>query len=110
MVYTNVLFALVLDKLVFGLSPGWWSLGGSGLILGSAVVVAVQKQQGERVGTGGRDGLVQDEEAMGMVISRGRERVNEVRTDDEEAAILKEDDFEDEVGVVELSDFPPRSV
>ncbi|TVY86791.1 putative transport protein, partial [Lachnellula willkommii] len=28
MIYTNMLFALALDKLVFGQSPGWWSLGG----------------------------------------------------------------------------------
>ncbi|TVY59286.1 putative transport protein, partial [Lachnellula suecica] len=50
MIYTNMLFALALDKLVFGQSPGWWSLAGSGLILGSAVFIAVQKQQSEKVG------------------------------------------------------------
>jgi drug/metabolite transporter (DMT)-like permease len=44
MIYTNMLFALALDKLVFGQSPGWWSLAGSGLILGSAVFIAVQQQ------------------------------------------------------------------
>lgn len=49
MIYTNMLFALGLDKVVFGQSPGWWSLGGSGLILGSAVFVAVRKGQ---VGSG----------------------------------------------------------
>ncbi|TVY45009.1 putative membrane protein [Lachnellula occidentalis] len=104
MIYTNMLFALALDKLVFGQSPGWWSLGGSGLILGSAVVVAVQKQQGEKIGAGGRD------EEVGMRMLRGRERGNEVGTEDEEAPILREDDPGDEVGVVELSDFSPRSV
>lgn len=46
MIYTQMLFALSLDKLVFGQSPGWWSLGGSGLILGSAMYVALQNQQG----------------------------------------------------------------
>jgi len=45
MIYTQMLFALALDKWVFGQSPGWWSLGGSGLILGSAVFVAVQQHQ-----------------------------------------------------------------
>jgi len=45
MIYTQMLFALALDKYVFGQSPGWWSLGGSGLILGSAVFVAIQQQQ-----------------------------------------------------------------
>ncbi|TVY51016.1 putative membrane protein [Lachnellula cervina] len=116
MIYTNMLFALALDKLVFGQSPGWWSLGGSGLILGSAVVVAVQKQQGGRVGAGGRDeevggwtdGVVESdegEEEMRMGMLRGRER----GTEDEEVPILRENDPGDEVGVVELSDFPPRS-
>ncbi|KAG9246274.1 integral membrane protein DUF6 [Calycina marina] len=45
MLYTNMLFALGLDKLVFGISPGWWSTGGSELILGGAVYVAVKQQQ-----------------------------------------------------------------
>ncbi len=40
-----MLFALALDKMVFGQSPGWWSLAGSGLILGSAIYVAVRKGQ-----------------------------------------------------------------
>jgi drug/metabolite transporter (DMT)-like permease len=56
MIYTNILFALVLDKVVFGDSPGWWSLCGSVLILGSAVYVALQKQQGDI------QGPVEDEE------------------------------------------------
>lgn len=43
MVYTNVLFALLFDRWVFGTVPGLWSLLGSGLILGSAIYVAVQK-------------------------------------------------------------------
>ncbi|PVH99416.1 hypothetical protein DM02DRAFT_507475, partial [Periconia macrospinosa] len=44
MVYARVLFALALDKLVFGLNPGWWSLAGSGLILSSVIIVTMQKQ------------------------------------------------------------------
>lgn len=67
MIYTNMLFALALDKLVFGQSPGWWSLGGSGLILGSAVFVAVQKQQGD----GGR--VVDEEGVVGGVGEGGVE-------------------------------------
>ncbi|KAH8685583.1 hypothetical protein BGZ60DRAFT_344091, partial [Tricladium varicosporioides] len=43
MIYTNMLFALALDKMVFGVSPGVWSLAGSGLILGSAVFIAIRK-------------------------------------------------------------------
>lgn len=55
MIYTNMLFALGLDKAVFGQSPGWWSLGGSGLILGSAIFVAVRKGQVPEGGGGERD-------------------------------------------------------
>jgi hypothetical protein len=61
MIYTNMLFALGLDKLVFGQSPGWWSLGGSGLILGSAVFVALQKNK-----EGGLVGRERDEEVGGV--------------------------------------------
>lgn len=37
MIYTNMLWALVMDKLVFGSVPGWSSVVGSLLILGSAI-------------------------------------------------------------------------
>lgn len=74
MIYLSMLFALALDKLVFGQSPGWWSLGGSGLILGSAVFVAVQKNElgdGERrwgdEEVGLTDGVGGTEEEMGML-------------------------------------------
>lgn len=69
MIYTNMLFALALDKVIFGTTPDWWSLAGSGLILGSALYVAVKKDEGEeRVGEGhsGQDVADHDEE-MGML-------------------------------------------
>ena len=44
MVYTQMLFALILDKLVFGVNPSLLSLLGSSLILGSAIYVAMQKE------------------------------------------------------------------
>lgn len=43
MVYMQMLFALGFDKLIFGTTPGWTSIVGSSLILGSAIYVAVQK-------------------------------------------------------------------
>jgi hypothetical protein len=43
MIYTQMLFALGLDKLVFGHSPELLSLIGSTMILGSAICVAVKK-------------------------------------------------------------------
>ena len=43
MTYTQMLFALGFDKLVFGHTPGIMSILGSSLILGSAIVVAIQQ-------------------------------------------------------------------
>ena len=43
MIYTQMLFALAFDKLVWDSTPGLASIVGSSLILGSAVYVAVQK-------------------------------------------------------------------
>lgn len=44
MVYTQMLFALLFDKLVFGTNPNLLSLFGSSLILSSAIYVAIQKE------------------------------------------------------------------
>lgn len=65
-----MIFALGFDKLIFGHTPGVMSIFGSSLILGSAVVVAVQQdpnraqQQKEGYSTGGdeesRSGLMSD--------------------------------------------------
>ncbi|KAI9652679.1 MAG: hypothetical protein M1831_006666 [Alyxoria varia] len=44
MVYTQMFFALVFDKLVFGTTPTLLSLLGSSLILGSAIYVTMQKE------------------------------------------------------------------
>jgi len=43
MVYTQMLFALLFDKLIFGTTPTMLSLLGSGLILSSAIFIAVRK-------------------------------------------------------------------
>ncbi|KAI9708101.1 MAG: hypothetical protein M1820_004305 [Bogoriella megaspora] len=43
MTYTQMLFALLFDKLIFGTTPGFMSVLGSSLILGSAIYVAMQK-------------------------------------------------------------------
>ena len=44
MVYTQMLFALIFDKVVFGTNPSLLSLLGSSMILGSAIYVALQKE------------------------------------------------------------------
>ena len=43
MVYTQILFALAFDKLIFDITPGGWSIVGSSLVLGSALYIAVHK-------------------------------------------------------------------
>ena len=50
MVYTQMLFALSLDKLIWGTQPGGWSIAGSGLILGAAIYVAVKRDGGKGEG------------------------------------------------------------
>jgi drug/metabolite transporter (DMT)-like permease len=44
MIYTQMLFALAMDKLIFGHSPELLSIIGSSMILGSAIYVAVRKE------------------------------------------------------------------
>jgi hypothetical protein len=45
MVYTQMLFALGFDKVIFGTTPAPLSIIGSSLILGSAIYVAVHKDE-----------------------------------------------------------------
>ena len=47
-VYTQMLFALGFDEWVFGTQPGWVSVVGGALILGSAIWVAVRKDKDEK--------------------------------------------------------------
>ncbi len=67
MVYTQMLFALSFDKLVWGTTPSGVSIVGSGMILGSAIYVAVHKEaaKGKGVTEGTRDG--DEEEVAGLV-------------------------------------------
>ncbi|KAL8695267.1 MAG: hypothetical protein Q9218_000165 [Villophora microphyllina] len=48
MVYTQMLFALAFDKLVFDTTPGVLSIFGSSLILGSALYIAVQQDPSKK--------------------------------------------------------------
>jgi drug/metabolite transporter (DMT)-like permease len=49
MLYTNMLFALLFDRLMWGVSPSLISWAGSGLILGSTVWVALKKEEGKKM-------------------------------------------------------------
>ena len=71
MTYTQMLFALGFDKLIFGHTPGVMSIMGSSLILGSAIIVAVQQdptrsQQQKEYGNTGDNG---DEESRTGLMS-----------------------------------------
>ena len=48
MVYMQMLFALTFDKLIWGTTPGALSIVGSSLILGSAIYVAMNKEEPEK--------------------------------------------------------------
>ena len=66
MVYTQMLFALAFDKIVFNTTPGVWGIAGSSLILGSALYVALHsnsnKKTKDRQGQG--DGRGDEEVAL----------------------------------------------
>lgn len=64
MVYTQMLFALAFDKLVFNTTPGTSSILGSSLILGSALYVAVQQDPSHK---SERSGRVNGDEEVGLV-------------------------------------------
>jgi len=73
MVYTQMLFALAFDKLVWGTTPGVLSIVGSSLILGSALFVAVRKNKAKEAKAEGRGsadeevGLMEEEEGTGVL-------------------------------------------
>ena len=54
MVYTQMLFALAFDKVVFNTTPGLWGIAGSSLILGSALYVALHNNKKKDKNTQGR--------------------------------------------------------
>lgn len=65
MVYTQMLFALAFDKLVFHTTPGALSIAGSSLILGSALYVALHNTNTKKTeGQGRRDGRGDEEVAL----------------------------------------------
>ena len=88
MVYTQMLFALAFDKLVFDTQPNVISIVGSSLILGSAIWVAVKKdanasRRGVRIERSDEEeGLVE-----GMDTERERGRSREEERDHRELAL-----------------------
>ena len=94
------LFALLFDRYIFGTIPGVWSLLGSGLILGSAVFVAVHKgvvAGGRRAGAQAEVGLLRDEERamLGDVEAFGEEGGDEEDLPLMEINVTHHDEAED---------------
>lgn len=65
MVYTQMLFALAFDKIVWDVTPGLWSIIGSSLILGSALYIALQKDASKA--NRSNAGEARDEEAANLM-------------------------------------------
>ena len=82
MVYTQMLFALAFDKLFWGSVPGWWSIVGSSLILGSAVYVAVKTESGGKGTSQGPRGRADEE--VGLMGGGGEGMLREGDEEDEE--------------------------
>lgn len=74
MTYTQMLFALGFDKLIFGHTPGVMSILGSSLILGSAIIVAIQQDPSRGSKEGNEEsGLQNDEESRTGLMSSWRD-------------------------------------
>ncbi|KAI9781807.1 MAG: hypothetical protein M1835_004180 [Candelina submexicana] len=71
MVYTQMLFALAFDKLIWNTTPGTLSILSSSLILGSAISVAVLKDKANSTREGDPTAAVVDEE-RGLIESSNR--------------------------------------
>ena len=66
MVYTQMLFALAFDKIVFNTTPGAWGIAGSSLILGSALYVALLSNKKKQKDSQGRGDGRGDEEVASV--------------------------------------------
>ena len=77
MVYTQMLFALAFDKIVWNSTPGIWSIVGSSLILGSALYVAVKSNPPNAKKTSGEG---RRDEEVALIVGEDQD-LEEVRDD-----------------------------
>ena len=73
MVYTQMLFALAFDKMIWNTTPGVWGIAGSSLILGSALYVALRNNK-EKKTVGSQ---VRGDEEMALVEDSVNDNENE---------------------------------
>ena len=88
MVYTQMLFALAFDKLIWGITPGAASLAGSGLILGSAIWVAVARDKDRNNESSGSVVVGGDNTGAGAVVTHVKERPRDGGTAEEEQGLM----------------------
>jgi drug/metabolite transporter (DMT)-like permease len=115
MVYSQMLFALMFDKLIWGITPGVSSWAGSGLILVSAVWVAVardkdrnSKENSSSMVVGGGDGS-----GTGAVVFKERSKRDGVGTAEEEQGLMSSggdvlEEGESSGEVLEMEDLSPK--
>ena len=84
MVYTQMLFALAFDKIIWGTTPGMWSLAGSSLILGSALYVAVK---GDAARADAKSRAAHTDEETGLIA--GVEHIVEVEDGEDARELLR---------------------
>lgn len=95
-VYTHMLFALVMDKLVWGTTPGALSIVGSSMILGSAIWVAVSKEKPEgKEAAGSAAGTVTTATTATAAAPVEAEVVGGQRRLDEEVGLVEDGDDDD---------------
>jgi drug/metabolite transporter (DMT)-like permease len=113
MVYTQMLFALVMDKLVWGHSPGALSIVGSSMILGSAVWVAVMKEKEGKGnlqggGTEERGGPERREEEVGLVeetdADESEERGREEGSGEGRFAVGEEENTDEDIEMKDMDE------
>jgi hypothetical protein len=88
MVYTQMLFALAFDKLIWGITPTATSWAGSGLILGSAVWVAVARDKDRKKDNSGNVVVGGDNTGAGLVMTPVKERPRDGGTAEEEEGLM----------------------
>ena len=86
MVYSQMIFALAADAIIWGHFPSALSLSGSSLILGSAIVVAVQKGKGQVQDKDGVNELFEEREGL----MQSATEMEEGRSSQEEAMELQD--------------------
>ena len=113
MVYTQMLFALAFDKLIWGITPGTTSLAGSGLILGSAIWVAVARDKDRNNESSGNVVVGGDNTGAGAVVTHVKERPRDSGTAKEVRGLMSGggvEEGESSREVVEMDDLTPRQM